>query len=324
MGWAVFAVLTGLLLGQLYPALAIPVSNANLDKAKLAEYIRYADGFMPEVQIRVDDPQPSPFTGFKRVLVHLTVQRGSATQKADRVYYVTIDGQQIVPGTVWQLNDSPFRDTLNHLPRTGPAFGPADAKVTIVVFSDFECPYCREMAKTIRDNISKSYPRDVKVLFEDYPLRSEHKWAASAAEAAHCITRQKESVFWDFHDWIFEHQGEVNEQNLRSKVLEFAGNHQLDAAILGTCLDQHRTAAEVDQSERSGRALQITQTPTLFINGRMVPGAVSWKNLESIIEIELHRPNKIRSATTEGCCEVSIPSAMQTDKVHSGAVASQH
>ncbi len=182
-----------------------------IDKQKLETYIRYAEGYSPEVKMAIDDPVPSAFPGYFRVLVHLS----AGTHKLDRVYYVTPDGVQFINGSIWKLNESPFLDTLEHLPTDGPSFGPSNAKVTVVVFSDFECPYCRELAKTVRDNIPQKYPNDVRVVFKDFPIDSIHKWARAAAEAAHCLASQKPEAFWAFHDWVFEHQQEVNETNLR-------------------------------------------------------------------------------------------------------------
>src|SRR5581483_4171165 len=118
-------------------------SAPKLDKPKLESYLRYAEGYAANVQFAIDDPAPSPFQGYFRVMVHLS--KGS--QKLDRIYYVTPDGQRFINGNVWDLGDSPFLDTLEHLPTNGPSFGPSNAKVTIVIFGDFECPYCREFAK---------------------------------------------------------------------------------------------------------------------------------------------------------------------------------
>src|SRR3954467_4158343 len=134
-----------------------------INKEKFEIYVRYAEGFTSDVKISIDDPAPSPFKAYYRVLVHLT----AGEHKLDRLYYVTSDGEQFMTGSIWRLNESPFLDTLEHLPTDGPSFGPPNARVTVVVFSDFECPYCRELAKTLRDNVPQKYPNDVRVIFKD-------------------------------------------------------------------------------------------------------------------------------------------------------------
>lgn len=278
-----------------------------LDKPKLEAYIRYAEAFTSDVQFSIDDAIPSAYKGYFRVVAHLT----KGPNRLDRVYYVTPDGQHFVNGAIWDLNDSPFLDTLQHLPTDGPSFGPTTAKVTIVVFSDFECPYCRQLAKTLRDNIPQKFPNDVRVIFKDYPIDSIHPWARAAAEASHCIADQKIPAFWAFHDWIFEHQQEVNPTNLREKTLTFAKENGLDAGKIANCIDTHATAPIVDQSLKAGQALQIEQTPTLFIDGRSVGGAISWEQMQSLIDLELKRPASVPGPPVEKCCEVPISTVVK-------------
>lgn len=278
-----------------------------LDKPHLEAYLRYAEGFAPAVKFVIDDPTPSPFKGYYRVLVHLS----TAQSKLDRVYYVTPDGRDFINGSIWNLNDNPFQDTLQHLPTSGPAFGAANAKVTLVVFSDFECPYCRAFAKTIRDNLPQKYPADVRVVFEDFPIQSIHPWAFAAAEAAHCIAAQKQEAFWTFHDWIFQHQQEVNPGNLRDKAAAFSTEQSLDPGKVLSCLDTHATAAEVNESIKAGEMLQIQQTPTTFANGRQMSGAVEWKTLDDVIQMELNRPSAVPPPSTEKCCATTIPTVFK-------------
>jgi len=257
-----------------------------IDKAKLQAYLRYAEGFMDNVHFVIDDPVPSPIPNFYRLLVHLSTDRGA---KLDRVYYMTADGKEILNGTVWDLSKSPFADKLSQIPDTGYAFGPPDAKVKLVIFSDFECPYCREFAKTVRENIPKKYPNDVRVIFEDFPIEAIHPWARTAAEASHCIGDQNAADFWDYHDWIFEHATEIKVDNVRAKILAWAADKKLDTAKLENCLDTHKEAALVTASETAGRALGVEQTPTSFSNGRQIPAALPWKDLDIVIQMELKR-----------------------------------
>lgn len=262
-------------------------ATPQIDKAKLEAYIRYAEGFMANVHFVIDDPVASPFPNFYRLAVHLSTDAGA---KLDRVYFMTPDGQEIVNGSVWDLHKSPFEDTLSHLPHSGYSFGPADAKVHLVIFSDFECPYCREFAKTVRENIPQKYPKDVRVTFEDFPLDSIHPWAEAAAEASHCIGDESQDAFWSFHDWIFAHAAEIKTTDVKEKILGWAKDQKLDTTKLQSCMDTHAKADEVKQAQNAGHLLGVQQTPTGFINGRPIPGALNWTALDSVIEVELKRP----------------------------------
>jgi protein-disulfide isomerase len=289
------------------PALLLAAATAPvpvLDKAQLEQYLRYAEGFTQDVHFKFDEPVPSPYPGFYRLTLHLTTDAGG---KLDRVYYLTADGQKLVNGALWDLKMSPFAESLSHMPEGGYGFGPEDAKVKLVIFSDFQCPYCREFAKVVRDNVAQKYPKDVRVLFEDFPIDTLHPWARAAAEASHCVGDQNPAAFWAFHDWIFQHQTEIKKENLREKVLGFAKDQNLDTAKLQSCMDTHADAAAIEANLAAGRQLQVSQTPTFFINGRMVPGALPWPSLDTVIQLELHRPASVPDGKKADCCQVTVP-----------------
>jgi len=285
----IFCRLAGALLLSVSLLGAAPV----VDKTKLESYLRYAEGFMDNVHFRIEDPVASPIPNFYRLVVHLSTDSGA---KLDRVYYMTADGKEILNGTLWDLNKSPFADKLSQIPDSGYAFGPPDAKVKLVIFSDFECPYCREFAKTVRENIPKKYPKDVRVVFEDFPLEPIHPWARTAAEASHCIGDQNADLFWEYHDWIFANATEIKPDNVKAKILAWATEHKLDAAKLESCLDTHAESALVSQSEARGRALGVEQTPTSFANGRQIPAALPWKDLDIVIQMELKRASELAAS----------------------------
>ncbi|MFL6417652.1 MAG: thioredoxin domain-containing protein, partial [Bryobacteraceae bacterium] len=132
------------------PAGADP-APVSIDKSRLEAFIRYTEGYTPVVKMVIEDPTTSEFKGLSRVVVHLTLGQ----QAIDKVYFVSADGQQFTNGSLWNLSESPWLDTLLHLPTSGPSFGPASAKITLVVFSDFQCPYCRSFARTMREDLPK-------------------------------------------------------------------------------------------------------------------------------------------------------------------------
>ena len=301
--WVMAAVLAAVMICCLSGAADGP--QPKIDKARLEAFIRYTEGYTSIVKIAVDDPVPSAFGGFSRVVVHLSMGK---QQRIEKVYFLSSDGQHFVNGAIWDLNKSPYLDTLSHLPIDGPSYGLPGAPLTMVVFSDFECPYCREFARTMRNQLPKQYPNDVRVIFKDFPIESIHPWAFAAAEASHCIGDNNPGAFWAFHDWIFEHQGEINAGNIREKVMAFAKSQGLDDAKAGACLDAHAKAGEVRAAMKAGEALGIQQTPTFFLNGRMMGGALPWENLGPVIQLELARPK-----------EVPGPSSVKSSEIKSGS-----
>lgn len=276
------------------------------DKPTLETYVRRLLLVDPRVQITVDDPKPAPIPGLKEVDVHMSFQGRSQ----DEIFYASSDGKQVLYGKVFDIAASPFKADLDKIHTDlSPSLGAPGAPLTIVLYSDFQCPACKEEAKTIRENVAKDYPTQVRVYFKDFPLEQIHPWAKSGAIAGRCMYRQTPAAFWDYYDWAYEHQADITPENLKDKVLEFAKTKNLDTLQLGRCMDTKATEAEVAKSQAEGAALKIDQTPTLFINGRRIPGSIPWQNLKQLIDAELEFA-KTANAADEKCCEVKIPSAL--------------
>jgi protein-disulfide isomerase len=284
-----------------------------LDKATMEAYVRYLMPWDPRIEVKIADPEPAPMPGFKSVKVTGSYQKISI----DETFYVSNDGQKIVRGAVYDVAQSPFADELKKL-RTdlSPSLGTPGAKVVIVLFTDFECPFCKEESKILRDNLLKAYPSEVRLYFKEFPLESIHPWAKLAAIAGRCVYRQNALAFWDYHDYVFENQNALNDATkvttqpdltqFRAKIVEWAAVKGLDATQLGACIDNRSTEAEVDRSIADARTLRVNQTPTLFINGRPLPGNFPWEQLKTFIDLELQRA-KTTGEEVEKCCQVSLP-----------------
>jgi len=310
-----FAALTALCL-CLLPAISAqekpksaPVSA--LDKPQLETYIRHLLAVIPEVQVKIDDPKPTSTADLLQVDAHFSYQ--GRTQ--EETFYVTKNGQNIIRGVVYNFAENPFKEDLDKLKIGGaPSFGAAGAPVTAVEFGDFECPNCKEEAKTLRDNLPKEFPDQVRLVFKDFPLEQIHPWAKAAAIAGRCVSQQNPSAFWKYHDWIYEHQTEIQPDTLKTKVMDFAKTApDLDGLQLGRCMDTKATEAEVDASMAEARALHVDATPTLFLNGRRLVGNYPWANLEQIINGELNYQKTTHNAppsADDKCCEIKIPSPL--------------
>ncbi len=162
--------------------------------------------------------------------------------------------------------------------------GPANAPVTIVEFSDFECPFCRNFALILDEALSKDAD-DVRVVFHHMPL-SIHPWARMAAEAAGCAQLQSNEAFWSLQDRIFKDQTAITAGNAKEKLAGFAsGTKGVDAAALEKCLATGMSVGLVLKDMNLAESLQINGTPTVFINGHRIQGVESAaKLLEMIAE----------------------------------------
>lgn len=161
----------------------------------------------------------------------------------------------------------------------GPSKGPKDAKVTIVEFSDFQCPYCSKGRATI-DEVVKAYGDKVRVVFRDFPL-DFHEHAEKAAEASHCADEQ--GKFWAMHDWMFDHQDKLDVDHLK----EAAKGLGLDSTQFDSCLSSGKYAKLVTDNLHAGSEAGVQGTPAFFINGIFISGARPFEDFKKEIDREL-------------------------------------
>jgi protein-disulfide isomerase len=285
-----------------------PAKKTAFDKATMEAYVRHLFVWGPQIKVQVGEPKPSALPGFSEVRVHATA--GNASQ--DFTFHVSKDGQKIVQGKIYDVARNPFQAELDKLKtESQPSIGTPGAPVVLVEFSDYQCGFCKEEAKMLRDNLLSAYPKQVRLYFKDYPLEQIHPWAKAGAIAGRCVFLQSPAAFWDYHDWIFEHQSEITPENLKAKVQEFAKGKEIDALQLGRCLDTRATEAEVNQSIAEASALNVNSTPTLFINGRRIVGRVDWPTLRNIIDYEIEYQKTAKNAGEDCACEVKLPGLAQ-------------
>ncbi|HBZ56805.1 MAG TPA: hypothetical protein DEO88_15490 [Syntrophobacteraceae bacterium] len=157
--------------------------------------------------------------------------------------------------------------------------GPVEAPVTVVEFSDYQCPACRRNHETMK-KVMETYKDRVKWVFKDFPLRS-HRWAAKAAEGTHCAADQHK--FAEFQDILFGSDQEPTPDQMEVFALELG----LDSVEFRRCLDSGKYERAVEKSIEDGRAVGVNSTPTLVVNGRMVPGGQTVESLSKLIQEEL-------------------------------------
>jgi protein-disulfide isomerase len=163
-----------------------------------------------------------------------------------------------------------------------PPIGNAKAKVTIVEFSDFQCPFCAEGRKRVEDIVEK-YHDKVKIYFRNFPLETRHPQAFLAAEAGECALDQNR--FWDFHNYLFDHQEKLDQKSL----ILYAETIHMDAKVFEECLKSGTKEAAVRSDMNDASKLTVTSTPTFFVNGRVLRGAMPLESFIEIIDEELAR-----------------------------------
>jgi len=165
-----------------------------------------------------------------------------------------------------------------------PALGAEDAPVTIVEFSDFECPYCERFASTLKA-VKTNYGDKVRLVFMQFPLEN-HPNAQKAAEAALCASEQ--GRFWEMHDLLFSERDRLQVDQLKEKAVRL----QLTPDAFNDCLDSNRYSEQVQNEKKAGMAAGVTGTPAAFVNGRPLPsGAIPYEAVTSVVDEELERSN---------------------------------
>ena len=286
------------------PVSAQDQKKSALDKAVMEAYVRHLFVMNSEIAVQVSDPKPSQLPDFVEVVVHAT--KGDAS--GDFPFLVSKDGSKILQATIYDVNSNPFKPDLDKLKTEfQPSYGTPGAPVVLVVFSDFECPVCKTEAAMLRQNLLTAYPKQVRLYFKDFPIESLHPWAKPAAIAGRCVFRQNPGSFWSYHDWIYAHQADITAPNLKDKVMEWAkGDKDIDVLQLGRCMDTKATEAEVDKNLSEAHALEVTGTPTLFVNGRRIPQAIEWPSLRGIIDYEIEYQKTAKNAGEDCGCEVKL------------------
>jgi protein-disulfide isomerase len=224
----------------------------------------------------------------------------SGDKKQDLTFLVSKDRSSMTRLTKFDLTKDPFAETMSKIDVTGrPTRGAKASKVVLVNFDDFECPFCSRMHETLFPGILKEYGDRVTFIYKDYPLTEIHPWAMHAAVDANCLAAQNGDAYWDFADYIHANQHEVNNEKTPGARLEALDKitmlqgqkHALDVVKLQSCIkaqDESSVKASMKQAEAAGAE---GSTPTLFINGEKIDGAVPISQVRAALDRALKDAN---------------------------------
>ncbi len=253
-------------------------------QSNVEAYLRNLYALGPSVQLTVSVPKESEVPGLLETTVDL--KDGESSQSAK--FYLSKDGKYLVRGEISDLSKDPLAETRARIQMNdAPSLGDPKAPVTLVEFSDFECPVCRSLHDVLRGMLP-NFPQ-VRVVFKDFPLESLHPWARTAALAGRCAFQQDAKAFWKVYDSIYDQQEVISAANAWSKMTDFAAASGLNADSFKACMASPEAAAAIDASRANGQQLEVSSTPTVFVNGRRLVGGDP-RLLEQYIRYELTQP----------------------------------
>jgi protein-disulfide isomerase len=248
-------------------AVAALATNSSPGQKKVEAFLRNIYALGPEVTIAVGAPQELGNTGLMETAIDVTTPEGSEKVKM----YLTKDGRYLLRGELSDLTKDPLADIRGLIATdNAPVLGDPKAPITLVEYSDFQCPVCRTLHDALRGMLP-NYPQ-VKVVFKDFPLETLHPWARTAALAGRCAYQQDPKAFWKMYDLIYDNQDLISAPNVYDKVMDFAGQAGLNKDAFKACLSGPQAAAEVDANVANGNKLDVRSTPTIFVNGRRIVG----------------------------------------------------
>jgi protein-disulfide isomerase len=238
-------------------------------------------GYDPTITWKIADIHPSEIPGLAEVTILLTNPQGSNQSRI----LVSSDGKHALTGDILPFGSKPFQDAREKLEKgvNGPAKGPAKAAVTIVEFSDMQCPHCQKATPVIEQLLAQE--PEAHFVFQNFPL-PVHNWAEKAAEYVDCVGRASNDAVWKFIQKTFDDQANITEANADEKLKAIATAAGAKGDEVAVCAAKPDTKARIEASVALGKLVGVSGTPTLFINGRNVPGGAPADLLKKIVDFE--------------------------------------
>ena len=245
----------------------------------------------PTLTSRSATPAPSDFGNYE--LLPVTMSRGGKTQHAE--FLLSKDDKTLIRFTKIDLTKDLYAETMGKIDLANrPVRGNPDAKVTIVNFDDFQCPFCARMHNTLMSQILPQYSDKIKIVYKDYPLPM-HPWAVHAANDANCLAKESSAGYWQLADYFHANQRAISgsQQNVQASdseldrlTLDFGKKNGADMDRLQACIKTQSDVA-VKASMSEGDNIGVSATPTLFVNGERLEGALDADEVRAALNREL-------------------------------------
>jgi len=260
---------------------------------KIERQVRATYSIPASVKISVGPLRPSEFANYDAI----TISMDGGEKKQTYEFLLSKDGKTLARMTTLDLTKDPYVEAMKKINLIGrPTRGNKDAKVVVVNFDDFQCPFCSRMHQTLFPELLKEYGDRVQFVYKDYPLTEIHPWATHAAVDANCLAAQNNDAYWDFADHVHANQREVSSEKGREAqfvvldrlTTEQGQKHNLDQTKLQACVKaQNEESIRASKVEAEG--VGVSATPTLFINGQEMDGAISISEMRATLDRALEQ-----------------------------------
>jgi len=251
-------------------------------KATVESFLKHWFGYDPTINAEVLDISPSPIPHMAQVVVGL----GTGNDRKSMVLYITPDQQHAVVGEILPFGADPFAHARELLAqsKTGVSRGPDKSALTLVEFSDLECPVCKQTQPTV-DRLLADYPQ-AHFVFQQFPLEGLHPWAFKAALYADCVGRESSPAFWKFVQSVYDDQLMIDGTTADAKLREKAVAAGVSGDRTAACVANPETEQRVRESIALGKEVEVHGTPTVFINGRRVNSVMGmpYELLKSVVD----------------------------------------
>ena len=252
-------------------------------KHKVDLYLRNQFAFGPDVKLVIGDFKETGIPGLLETNIELTI----AENKENAKMWVSTDGKFLLRGELNDLSKDTLAENRAKLDlKNAPVTGNPNGSITVVEFADFECPVCRNLHEAMR-GLLPNYPQ-ARLVFKDFPLEQIHPWARTAALAGRCAYQQDPKAFWKMYDYLYDKQDLISAANAWDQMLDYAGQAGVNRDSFKACMTSPEAAAAVDASIANAKLMEVTSTPTLFVNGRRIVGADPHQ-LEQFLQYELQQ-----------------------------------
>lgn len=245
-----------------------PGTHASADlpsEATVDSFMQQQFGYEKDLSWKIQSIRPTGIAGLAEVTVVLANQQGQQLSR----FYVAPDGEHALVGEIIPFGARPFDPAKQKLEKgiTGPSRGPKDSSVTIVEFGDLQCPACKAAQPTIESLVAAE--PSARFVFQNFPL-DIHNWAAKGAAYADCVGRASNDAFWKFVSKTYETQSDITAENADEKLTALADGVGVKGADIAACAAKPETRKNVDASLALGKSVDVTGTPTIYINGRKI------------------------------------------------------